>query len=63
MTNKKTWKLKSKYNLDKMEVGEDKFLPYDSQRISSAACMFGKRNDMKFEVAKEGIGTRVYRTR
>lgn len=58
---KKTWKLSSKYNFDKILVGERVRLIVPADRLRSAATMYGKRNGVKFETAKDGNAVLIWR--
>ena len=66
---KSTWRLGSKYGIELMNVGEEKTVPYATDRVRSAICMYVKRNGVGWKfitaVEKEGkkIGTRIKRVK
>lgn len=58
---KTTWKLSSKYNFDKIGIGESVRILAAASRVQAAAVMYGKRNGMKFSTAKDGNHVVVWR--
>lgn len=51
-----------KYPFGEMELGDSFYWDGKRHRVDSAASYYGKRNNKKFAVRKEGSGARCWRT-
>lgn len=53
-----------RYPFDKMDIGDSFFIEkVEAQRLSAAASLYGKRNNMKFSVRSIDNGYRCWRVK